>query len=131
MATREELIKQCRYYKGESESPFEKELLKHEINKDHLPPPESMHTEYEGLSPEEEGKLRDSHWFWMYEEYWVKLHHNQEDTIKELEEEGRDLLQEGLIAKDNTPLSLKTMFFNRYTHCGGSPEGFIALYARY
>ena len=131
MTTREELIKQCRYYKGESDSPFEKELLKHEVNKDHLPPPECMRTEYEGLSPEEVDKLRDSHWFWTYERYWVKLHHDQGDTIKELDEEGRVLLQEGIIAKDNTPLSLKAMLFNRYAHSGGSHEEFKSFYARY
>lgn len=45
---------QCRYYNGEEENPYAQKLDAHEIDKSHLPPPESMKSEYT-LSPEKVG----------------------------------------------------------------------------
>ncbi len=40
----DKLLASCRFYKGEEENPFERELGAHEVDKSHLPPPECMKT---------------------------------------------------------------------------------------
>lgn len=132
MPTKEELIQQCRYYKGEKTNPFAEELRKHEVNKDHLPPPECMKTEYKDLSNEALRSLQSSSWFWPYEAMWVDLNaQGLTDDIKTLEAEGEQLIDNKVITKDNTPLSLLAIIYNRYIHCGGSHDGFKEFYKRY
>ena len=42
----------CRYYHGEEQNPYEKELYAHEIDKSHLPRPGPMKEEFT-LPPEQ------------------------------------------------------------------------------
>ena len=56
-----------RYFKGEKENPFEKLLNRAEVDKSHLPPPECMIEEY-NIPDNEVEKLRNSRYFWCYEQ---------------------------------------------------------------
>lgn len=61
------LMLDCRYYRGEKEDPFQKELQKHEIDKSHLPPPACMISEYD-LPIEEVDRLRTASMGFRYEQ---------------------------------------------------------------
>lgn len=131
---REELIRQCRYYKGEEENPYEKELTDHEIDKSMLPPPECMKTEYKGLTEQELKELSYKRLVWGYEKTWVRFNLDQEHS-RYLDEMVDDFMAcglEDLNNADNTPISLKALLFNRYAHWSGGygsdKEGFEAWY---
>lgn len=92
-----ELIKQCRYYKGETEEPFNdrRSVL------------------------------------WSIERVWVKMMDSDPASPlwNEYLEGLRLSLPELANSKDVHPL-LVALLFDRYTHFGGSAEGFSAWFAK-
>ena len=94
-----ELLRTCRYYHGEEDSPLE--LRK---------------------------ELELKHWFWTYEQIWVGSHYSSKNYLQQIEEEGKQLNLENLLPKDNTPLSLKALLHNRHLKDGGTLESFKLLY---
>lgn len=83
-----ELLRTCRYYHGEEDSPFEERL-----------------SVCNSLDLRKELELK--HWFWTYEQIWVGSHYSSKNYLQQIEEEGKQLNLENLLPKDNTPLSLK------------------------
>lgn len=102
MSQREELIKQCRYYKGEEENPFE------------------------GNENSQNAKM-----FWEYERGWV-FSTLRGDTFEIIIDDYKWHGLDGFRADDGIPMSLKALLFNRYVHwCGGygnDREGFINFF---
>lgn len=123
--TEVELIKQCRYYRGEEDNPFEKELESHEVDKSMLPPPECMHTEYRGLTAGEVHELCYKSTVWGYERTWVQfvLSGDEADYLQEIVGDFVRAGLEDLNEVDDTPISLKAVLFNRYIHWGGGYSG--------
>ena len=107
-----ELLKACRYYHGEEDSPFEERL-----------------SVCNSLDLRKELELK--HWFWTYEQIWVGSHYSSKNYLQQIEEEGRQLNLENLLPKDNTPLSLKALLHNRHLKDGGTLESFKLLYKEY
>ena len=107
-----ELLKACRYYHGEEDSPFEERL-----------------SVCNSLDLRKELELK--HWFWTYEQIWVGSHYSSKNYLQQIEEEGKQLNLENLLPKDNTPLSLKALLHNRHLKDGGTLESFKLLYKEY
>lgn len=134
---KKDLIKQCRYYKGEEQNPYEVELERYEVDKSHLPPPECMKTEYRGITEREIQRLQYSYIFWEYERYWVKFSLDNEMTsyLNEISSEYKINVLKYFDNKDNVPLSLKAVLFNRYAHWhsgyGNILEDFQSWYSHY
>lgn len=82
----DELIKQCRYYKGEAKNPFEQELFRFEVDKSHLPPPECMKTEY-NLPTETVNSLSNQMMFWFYEQRWIEFNVDDPEYLNRFVEE--------------------------------------------
>lgn len=124
----DKLLASCRFYKGEEENPFERELDAHEVDKSHLPPPECMKTEYRDLSEKEIERLQCSSTAWMYEQVWVQMQLAEKPLFDCLPEYvGHGLAD--LCMDDDVPVSIKTLLFNRYAHWGYSdPDGFRVWY---
>lgn len=116
MDKEQELIKQCRYYNAEEQNPFVLELDKYEVDKSHLPPPECMHTEYQGISEEDLKKLQYSVNFWEYERYWVEFQINNREHLKSIEKEYRQFVLPHFAIDDEVPVSLKALIFDRFAH---------------
>lgn len=126
----------CRFYHGEEQNPYEKELYAHEIDKSHLPPPESMKEEFT-LPPEQVAYLQNAKTIWFYEKYWVNEQMNQgnnsaydKDRIEEYCAYGNKDFE----ADDGTPISIKALLWNRYYHWGGwlsDQESFRNWYRTY
>lgn len=94
--TKEDLIKHCRYYKGEDENPFE---------------PDG-------------GENQNKMMFWFYEQCWVNFtlatikDKNCEDASI-LHSSLKEYIAHGLAdfeQFDNVPIKLKALLFNRYCH---------------
>lgn len=133
---RKYLMLQCRYYNGEDENPFAKELCAHEVDKSHLPPPECMKSEYE-LPPDQVTHLLNASTAWGYEEWWVNTKLTLMEDDNTFENLVIDYKNAGLLnfeQDDGTPLTMKAMFWNRYCHWGGmsdSQSGFKEWYKTY
>ena len=126
---RASLLASCRFYKGEEENPFEQELDAHEVDKSHLPPPECMHTEYQGLTNEEIDRLECSATAWKYERMWVEMSQKKDDFLLQMEEEYINHGLSDLYPYDGVAISLKALLFNRYCHWGYTdPDGFRKWY---
>ena len=126
---RANLLASCRFYKGEEENPFEQELDAHEVDKSHLPPPECMHTEYQGLTNEEIDRLECSATAWKYERMWVEMSQKKDDFLLQMEEEYINHGLSDLYPYDGVAISLKALLFNRYCHWGYTdPDGFRKWY---
>lgn len=126
---RTSLLASCHFYKGEDENPFEQELGAHEVDKSHLPPPECMHTEYQGLSDEEINRLEYSATAWKYERMWVEMSQKKDDFLPQMAQEYINHGLSDLYPYDGVALSLKALLFNRYCHWGYTdPEGFRKWY---
>lgn len=116
---RKHLILSCRFYNGEDESPFEKELLAHEIDKSHLPPPECMKDEYT-LPADEVARLKHGIIFWHYESMWVEMKLNgKAPCLDSVMQEYKDYGMDDFATEDGTPYDLKVLLFNRYYHWSG------------
>jgi hypothetical protein len=114
---RKYLTLQCRYYNGEEEDPFAKELFAHEVDKSHLPPPECMKYEYK-LPPEQVAYLQNASTAWGYEKWWVEANLGDAHFKGDIEEYHAYGCK-GFEENDGTPLTMKAMFWNRYYHWGG------------
>ena len=115
--TKENLILYCRFFNGEKENPFEKELYTHEVDKSHMPPPECMKEEFT-IPPDEVNRLRNAITSWFYESIWVKEKLNGykgNDRLEEYIAYGNEDFE----ANDGTPIDLKALLWNRYYHWGG------------
>ncbi len=134
---KKDLIKQCRYYKGEKKNPFELKLSQHEVDKSHLPPPECMKTEYVGLSSKEQESLCYSASFWEYERYWVEFQTDKKRSEFLVQETNEYLsrIEPYFTTQDCVPPSLKALLFNRFAHwhSGYAPiiEAFKEWYSHY
>ncbi len=137
MDKKQELIKQCRYYKGEKNNPFEAELQRYEVDKSKLPPPECMKTEYKGIRQEEVMNLQMAISFWEYERAWmcISADDSYKDYInKQIETYNLHIAPE-FRREDNVPISLKSILFNRFAHWhsgyGDVISDFIEWYKHY
>jgi hypothetical protein len=68
-----------RFYRGETENPYFKELWASEVDKSHLPPPECM--KYDFTLPAE--KVEELSWkskFWVYESKFEEDFHSYESS---------------------------------------------------
>lgn len=104
------LIDHCRYYKGEDNNPFD-------------------------------GKDPNKAMFWFYEKYWVDAK-NQSTKNNEAGRYKKNLISEYLTEynnnglanfsfNDNTPVTLKALLFNRYSHFSMcDAEGFKKFYLK-
>lgn len=109
------LLDLCGFYKGEETDPYAAELARYEVDKSHLPPPECMKTEYRGLSVQEENDLRDSSFFWGYEQCWVDfMSHGRVDPA--MIEEARYYCPRSLAVDDGVPVWYKAILMNRIQH---------------
>ena len=101
----EEIIKCCRYYKGEKENPFEGKGI----------------------------ELQNAAMFWFYEMWWSERINSPED-IDPFKQEIEDYKWhglEGFSANDGVPISLKAILFNRYSHwIQGPVEDFKSFYLK-
>ena len=113
----QEYLLSCRFYNGEEENPFEKELYAHEVDKSHLPPPECMIEEFT-ISIDEVDRLKSAITAWFYERCWVYEHINGY-IDKSRTEEYIAYGNEDFEANDGTPIGLKALLWNRYYHWGG------------
>ena len=114
---KENLLLSCRFYNGEEENPFEKELYAHEVDKSHLPPPECMKEEFT-IPPDEVNRLRSAMTSWFYESHWVNEllnGYNDKERVEEYIAYGNEDFE----ANDGTPIELKALLWNRYYHWGG------------
>lgn len=122
------LLASCRFYKGEDENPYWKELEAHEVDKSHLPPPECMHTEYQGLSAEEIDRLECAATAWKYEDIWYHKSLESLDWSGPIQDYNIYGLAE-FYPDDGVDISLKAFLFNRYCHWGYTdPDGFRKWY---
>lgn len=106
-----ELMKQCRYYKGEEDSPYEA-LLEH-------------------CKAHERQLLEFRHWFWSYERIWIGSHYSSRNYLHDIEEEGRSLGLEKLFPQGKVPFSLLALLYNRHLKEGGDQHSFRDLYKIY
>ena len=113
---RNDFIKQCRYYKGEKENPFDKKLSMYEVDKSHLLPPECMCTEYSGTDQKEIDTLKDKRSFWEYERCWVDFSLSDKDYLSHIVVEYKEKGLSEYKKNDGTPISLKAILFNRYRY---------------
>lgn len=99
---KEELIKHCRYYKGEEECPYKTD----------------------------EGRTNKG-LLWFYEKKWVCDYEERESYYIEYVQD-YICHELGLFEEtDGVPISLKALLFNRYDHwTQGDPEGFKEWYKR-
>ena len=112
-----EFLPFCRFFNGEEENPFEKELYAHEVDKSHLPPPECMKEEFT-IPSDKVYRLRNAIIAWFYERCWVYENLNgYSDKIRI--EEYIAYGNEDFEANDGTPIELKALLWNRYYHAGG------------
>lgn len=122
------LLASCRFYKGKDENPYWKELEAHEVDKSHLPPPECMHTEYQGLSAEEIDRLECEGSAWKYEDIWYHKSLESLDWSGPIQDYNIYGLAE-FYPDDGVDISLKAFLFNRYCHWGYTdPDGFRKWY---
>lgn len=117
---RNDFIKQCKYYKGEMENPFDKKLSRYEIDKSHLPPSECMCTEYSGIDPKEIDTLKNKCSFWEYERYWVDFSMSDKGYLSYIVGEYKQRGLSEYKRNDGTPISLKAILFNRYEYWNNS-----------
>lgn len=132
MSKRDSLILECRYYNGENENPFEKELLAHEVDKSNFPPPECMKYEYT-IPPDKVNYLHDAAKSWFYEQFWVENRDKEEhkavfkDNIPYFVGIFKDFEK-----YDGTPIELKALLWNRYEHwTSGTAESFMEWYRNF
>ncbi len=122
----------CRFYNGEDENPYDKELSTHEVDKSHLPPPACMKEEYT-LPHEKVATLQNSATAWHYEKFWLEEKLSRKENKDRLEEYiayGNEDFEKG----DGTPMDLKALLWNRYYHWGGNmgdQESFRQWYKQY
>ena len=119
---RKHLILSCRFYNGEEECPFQKELKAHEIDKSHLPPPECMKDEYD-IPAEKVAFLQNAATFFYYEKMWIERVLNcGYNFFKHAVQEYEQYKMSDFAVGDGTPKELKAFLFNRYNYWGGHLE---------
>lgn len=97
MSKKQELIKQCKYYKGEEDNLFEKLSPRDEVER---PRPARMAQ------------------FWYYECYWVafELDEKEHSYLEENANYYKRCMRQSTYFDDSTPINLKGILLNRYEH---------------
>jgi len=103
--SRQKVLSEFKYYKGEDKSPYEGRGIGESQNKDML---------------------------WFYEKYWINANNN--GTTSMLEEYVSDYIRKGLAdVRSDLPLSLRALLFNRFMRDSfdGNTEPFKSFLDKY